>query len=69
MSVSTSNVNSPESLIIEYMKQKERDVKMSEISANTGLSIALTLRTLRKLINCKVVIPLGDAKYGKYRLV
>lgn len=68
MSVSTSDVNSPKSLIVGYMKQIERDVKMSEISANTGLSMGLTLRTLRKLIDCKVVIPLGDAKYGKYRL-
>lgn len=42
---------------------------MSEISANTGLSMGVTLRTLRKLVDCKVVIPLGDGKYRLARLL
>lgn len=68
MSVSANDIDSPESLIIGYLKNIGRDVKMSEISANTGLPMGVTLRTLHELVNSKVVISLGNPKYGKYRL-
>lgn len=63
-----NNVESPESLILGYMKGVGKAVRMSEISAYTGLPINVTLRKLRELVNSHIIIPVGDAKYGKYKL-
>lgn len=50
------------------MKEVGKAVRMSEISAYTGLPINVTLRKLRELVNSHIIIPVGDAKYGKYKL-
>lgn len=57
-----------ESLIIGYLKQVGKEVKMSDISSNTGLTMASTLKLMRQLINKGIVEPTGPSKYAKYKL-
>lgn len=60
--------NDDESLIIGYLKQVGKEVKMSDISSNTGLTMALTLKLIRQLINKGIIEPTGSSKYAKYKL-
>lgn len=60
--------NDDESLIIGYLKQVRKEVKMSDISSNTGLTMALTLKLIRQLINKGIIEPTGSSKYAKYKL-
>ncbi len=57
-----------ENLIIGYLKRVGKEVKMNEISSNTGLPMALTLKLMRLLVNKGVVKPTGSSKYAKYKL-
>lgn len=57
-----------ENLVIGYLKQEGKEMRMSDISANIGLPIHTTLRIIRKLIDEKIIVPIGAEKYGKYRL-
>ena len=60
--------NDDESLIIGYLKQVGKEVKMSDISSNIGLTMALTLKLIRQLINKGIIEPTGSSKYAKYKL-
>lgn len=58
-----------ESIVMEYMKNAGKDVRMNEISANTGFSMNLTHRTVRNLMQEKKIQRVGHVKYGKFRLL
>lgn len=58
-----------ESIIMEYMKNAGKDVRMNEISADTGLSVGQTRRVVLKLIQAGKIQRIGHVKYGKFRLL